>query len=161
MSSPKGYSSVQIWLHWAIAILIIYQLIFGEDMTQVWRSFKSTGVATLGNWAWAHILVGIGVLAFSLWRVSLRLTRGAPEAPAGSSALVVKASAAVHGLLYVLMFAAPITGLVAWYGGVDTAAEVHELLKPAFILLIAAHVGAALWHQFWLKDGLLNRMRRS
>lgn len=161
MSAPKGYSPVQITLHWAIAVLIVFQLIFGEDMSQVWRGLKTTGVATLGTWAWAHILAGIAVLAFSLWRVLLRLSHGAPDAPKGSSPLVIKASAAVHGLLYVLMFAAPISGLAAWYGGVDTAAEVHQILKPAFIILIAGHVAAALWHQFWLKDGLMDRMRRS
>ncbi len=39
-------------------------------------------------------------------------------------------------------------------------ADLHELAKPAFVFLIAVHVVAALWHQFWLKDGLLVRMKR-
>jgi cytochrome b561 len=30
--------------------------------------------------------------------------------------------------------------------------------KPAFIILIAIHALAALYHQFWLKDGTLKRM---
>lgn len=59
------------------------------------------------------------------------------------------------------MIMVPVTGLVAWFGdGIETAADLHELGKPVFIVLIAAHVLAALWHHFWLKDGLLHRMRR-
>ncbi len=58
------------------------------------------------------------------------------------------------------MIMVPVTGLVAWFGGgIETAADLHELGKPVFIVLIAAHVLAARWHHFWLKDGLLNRMR--
>jgi cytochrome b561 len=160
MSAPKGYSATQIGLHWLIAVLIIFQLIFGEDMTRVWRAIKNGTPATLDLWAWAHILVGIAVLVFAGWRLLLRATRGVPEAPHGGSAMATKAAEAGHWLLYALMIAAPVTGLLAWYGGVSSAAELHELLKPLFIILVAVHVVAALWHHFGLKDGLLDRMRR-
>lgn len=160
MSSPKGYSTAQIGLHWAIAALIIFQLIFGESMTDVWRAFRTTGAATLTIAAWAHILVGISVLALLVWRFELRLMRGVPDEPATSSAMMVKAATIGHWLLYAVMFVAPITGLVAWYGGVAVVAQVHELLKPVLILLIAGHFAAALWHQFWLKDNLMARMKR-
>ena len=33
-------------------------------------------------------------------------------------------------------------------------------MKPVTIILVAVHVVAALWHQFYLKDGLLLRMKR-
>ena len=160
MSSLKGYSRVQIGLHWAIAALIIFQLIFGESMGDVWRAFETTGDATLTTAAWAHILVGIAVLALLIWRIELRLMRGVPDEPATSSAMMVKASLIVHWVLYAVMFLAPITGLVAWYGGVAVVAEVHELLKPVLIVLIAGHFAAALWHQVWLKDNLMERMKR-
>ena len=74
--------------------------------------------------------------------------------------MMVKASLIVHWVLYAVMFLAPITGLVAWYGGVAVVAEVHELLKPVLIVLIAGHFAAALWHQVWLKDNLMERMKR-
>lgn len=160
MSSPKGFSSVQIGLHWVIAALIIFQLIFGESMADVWRMFETTGAATLTVGAWAHILVGIAVLALAVWRIEVRLMRGVPDEPASSSARMVLAANVGHWVLYALMFIAPISGLVAWYGGVAVVATVHELLKPVLIILIAGHVAAALWHQFWLKDGLMDRMKR-
>lgn len=159
MSAPKGYSSAQIRLHWLIAALIVFQLIFGEDMGAVWRSFETTGSATLGAWGWAHVVVGIAVLALAIWRLELRWARGVPDAPAGDSARQAKVASAVHWLLYALMVIAPLSGIIAWYGGVAAAAEFHEILKPVFIVLIAGHFVAALYHHFWLKDGLLNRMR--
>jgi len=109
---------------------------------------------------WAHIVAGIAVVALVCWRLALRLTRGVPAAPAGESAAIRVAGHLGHAGLYVLMIGAPITGLLAWYGGVTDLAEVHELAKPALIILILVHVAAALYHHFFLKDGLLDRMRK-
>ena len=59
------------------------------------------------------------------------------------------------------MLALPITGLLAWYGGVTSLAGLHgELLKTLLWVMIALHVIAALYHQFVLKDHLLDRMRK-
>ena len=33
------------------------------------------------------------------------------------------------------------------------------MMKPVIIILIALHLVAALWHQFWVKDNLLARMK--
>lgn len=159
MSAVKGYSSVQIGLHWIVAVLIVFQLIFGEDMGGAWRAVRNGTVPEMSTWVWAHIIAGIAVLVFAAWRLLLRATRGAPDAPAGS-ALMMKAAEWGHWALYALMVLAPVSGLAAWYGGVEAAAEVHELLKPLVILLVAGHVVAALYHQFVVKDNLLARMKR-
>jgi len=37
-------------------------------------------------------------------------------------------------------------------------AEVHESLNWTMVALVAGHVGAALYHQFVLRDGTLRRM---
>ena len=50
--------------------------------------------------------------------------------------------------------------MAAWFGGIDPAAEVHEVLRIVLLALVGAHVLAALWHQFWLKDGLMLRMKQ-
>jgi cytochrome b561 len=155
----KGYSVTQIGLHWVVAGLILFQLIFGEDMGGAWRAVEDGKAPEMTTWVWAHIIAGIAVLVFAAWRLLLRATRGAPAAPAGS-ALMVKAAELGHWALYALMVLAPATGLAAWYGGVEAAAEVHELFKPLLIILVAVHVLAALFHQFVLKDNLLARMKR-
>ena len=157
----KGYSRTQISLHWAVAILIIYQLLFGDDMSHAWRGFRDTGVATMSTAVWVHIIAGVLVLAFALWRLALRFTRGVPAAPEGEGSMMKLAGEAGHWALYILMLALPITGLLAWYGGVTSLAGLHgELLKTLLWVMIALHVIAALYHQFVLKDHLLDRMRK-
>lgn len=159
MSALKGYSASQIALHWLVAVLILFQLIFGEDMGGAWRAVRQGVAPDMTLWVWAHIGVGIAVLVFALWRLALRFSRGAPEAPQ-ASLLTMAAARWGHWALYAVMLLAPITGLAAWFGGVATAAEVHEWFKPVMIVLVAGHVVAALYHQFIRKDRLLLRMKR-
>ena len=65
---------------------------------------------------------------------------------------------AAHVGLYALMILMPLSGSMAWFGGVDLAAQGHNVLR---IALVAVHVVGALYHHFVLKDGLINRMRRA
>lgn len=161
MASPKGYSRVQIGLHWGIALLILFQLIFGEDMTQAWDTFQDGAAPVMSGWVWAHIVVGVAVLVFAAWRLAVRFSRGVPDAPAGLSKMMVLSGEIGHWALYALMFIAPITGLAAWYGGIGAAGELHGWLKPVIIILVVVHIAAALWHQFIRKDGLLMRMKKA
>lgn len=161
MSAPKAYSRTQITLHWVVAVLIVGNLIFGEEIGDAYDALREMGVASYGLMTLGHIGAGVAVLLFGLWRLGLRLKRGVPEATGAGSALSDRAANGVHWAFYALMLAVPMTGLAAWFGGLEAAAEVHELAKPVFIILIGAHVAGALWHHFWLKDGLLHRMRRA
>jgi len=158
--SPKGYSATQISLHWIVAGLIVVNLVFEDWIKAGWRAIEQGGAPVYDAGAVAHIGVGVAVMAFALWRLVLRLTRGVPAAPEGLSPLMRLAGHAGHAVLYALMVGVPAIGLLAWFGASSDLAELHELGKPLFILFILAHVAAALWHQFIRKDGLLNRMRR-
>ena len=157
----KGYSFTQIRLHWLVAGLIFFQLIFSDGMSEAWRTFERTGTTTVTTMAWAHIIGGSLVLALVAWRLILRFTRGAPGAPEGLSPLVKLAGEAGHWALYALMVAMPVTGLMAWFGGITSVSGLHaELLKVILWVVIITHIAAALWHQFIRKDGLLLRMRK-
>ena len=157
----KGFSLTQIALHWGVAVLIIYQLLMGDDMSGLWRQIQQTGPQATTTAAWIHIITGVAVLALVLWRLTLRFTRGVPAAPEGESRALKLAGDAGHILLYVLMIALPVTGLLAWYAGITSLADLHGgILKALLWLVIVGHVAAALYHHFILKDGLLNRMRK-
>ena len=157
----KGYSRVQIALHWAVAAFIVFNLLMGEDMSHLWRDLQQGGTAATTTGAWAHIIAGSLVLALVVWRLILRFTRGVPAAPAGESRALRLAGEVGHLALYVLMIALPVTGLLAWYGGVTSVSELHgEVLKLLLWLVIIAHVVAAAYHQFVRKDGLMDRMRK-
>jgi cytochrome b561 len=86
----------------------------------------------------------------------------------------------VHGLLYVLMVAIPVSGWLmssakgfqtVWFGvlplpdliGKDKAlgdllAEVHKVLNFTLLGLVILHVGAALQHHFIERQPFLQRM---
>jgi cytochrome b561 len=159
-SQPLRYSPVQIGLHWIIAALIVFQLIFGESMADLAEALKDGGTpdATTSFMANAHIWVGIAILALMAIRIAARFLHGVP-APLPASKAQDLAAKAVHGLLYLLMILAPVTGLVAWYGGIEAAGAVHHLMKPVWIVLIALHIAGALYHQFAMKDGTMQRMK--
>lgn len=157
----KGFSRVQIALHWAVALMIIYQLWMGDDMSSLWRQIRQNGATPTTTGAWVHIILGTLILALVLWRLTLRRTRGVPATPPGESRALTMAGDAGHILLYILMIALPVTGLLAWFAGVTSLAELHGgILKALLWLVIAVHVVAAFYHHFVLKDGLLNRMRK-
>ena len=87
---------------------------------------------------------------------------------------------ATHALLYVLLFAVPLTGWtmssargfpVSWFGFFqlpdlvpkskplyDALVTIHQTLAWTLVGIVALHVGAALKHHFYLKDDVLRRM---
>ncbi len=159
--APKGYSRAQIGLHWGMAGLIAVNLIFEDWIKAGWEWIEEGGPALYDAGSLAHIGVGVTILALVLWRLTLRFTRGVPDLPQGGSSIANLAGHLGHGALYALMIVVPVLGLLAWFGASEDLAEVHELGKPAFLIVIGLHVLAALWHHFWLKDGLLLRMKRA
>ncbi|MBR2691036.1 MAG: cytochrome b [Aquamicrobium sp.] len=154
-----GYSSYQIALHWCIAALVLFQLFFGESMTTVVDATEEGHVVTGADQALgsAHYWVGLIILVLVLMRLGLRFASGAPVPADAGPRWMQAAARASHALFYVLLLATPIAGLLAFYLG-DPWGDIHSLGKPAFIILIVAHVTAALYHHFWLRDGTLKKM---
>lgn len=154
---PTGYTAIQILLHWVIVALVLFQIVFAEAMEEAYDAIRDGSTEPVSVMANAHVWVGITILVLAGIRLATRLGYGAPPAPAGTSALQAKAAEAMHWLFYALLFLVPISGLLAWYV-TPAVAELHGFAKPAFIILTLLHAGAALFHQFVLKDGLLRRM---
>lgn len=160
MAVLKGYSARQIRLHWLVALVIMSQVVLSESISQAWRQVEN-GQSPASNWLiLSHVFGGCLVLIFALWRLVLRQTRGVPPAPETEPASLRIVAHLAHLALYALMVLMPLSGLMAWFGGIAAAAEAHEVMKSLLLVLVALHVVAALWHQFWLKDGLLLRMKR-
>lgn len=160
MAELKGYSARQIRLHWIVAVLIVLQFVLHEPIAEAWEMVEDGGSPSASWLILSHIVGGGLILLFAVWRLVLRQTRGVPPAPAEEPAPLRMAAHVGHLALYALMILMPISGAVAWFGGVEAAAEGHEAMKVAMLVLVAVHVVAALWHQFWLKDGLLLRMKK-
>lgn len=159
---------MQIGLHWLVAVLMGSQFLLSDGISAAWRAFRQAGAGSAsglapvaGTLAWEHIIVGVLVLAFAVWRIAARLSRGAPGPAQGETALQVLASKVVHLGLYAVMVGLPVTGLLAWYGQITTMGDLHLLAKTAFIGLVALHVAGAAYNQWVLRNGLIGRMMRS
>ncbi len=156
---PASYSRAQIRLHWIVFALVALQYILHEGMVEAWDALQATGTAGGGPLVGAHVAGGLAVLALVLWRLWLRRARGVPPPVAPAGALTTRIAGLAHGALYALLVAMVLTGGMAWFGGIEAAAEAHSVLRLVLLALIALHVGAALWHHFVRRDGLLARMR--
>jgi cytochrome b561 len=156
-ANATGYSVTQISLHWLIAALVLFQILFGESMDAAMDAAEEGEAISAGDlWlSGAHYWVGIGILALVAMRLALRVASPAPAARPTTP--IEWAASTMHSLFYALLFLVPISGLLAVYVN-DEIGDIHKLAKPVFIALIAVHAAAALYHQFVVRDGTLRRM---
>lgn len=160
MTAPAGYSRLQIALHWLAALLVAQQYLFKDSIAAAWDAIGKGAEPAFDPLVLAHVAGGGVIMILALWRISIRRRRGIP-AMTGDSKIQQAVAGLTHIGLYALMILMPVSGALAWFGGVELGAQVHNILKIALLALIALHVIGALYHQFILKDGLINRMRRA
>ena len=173
-SSDRRYGRVAIALHWLVAIAILGSFSVGLYMADLPLSPQKLKLYSWHKWA------GVTIFLFVVVRLGWRLLHRPPELPVGMPAWQHAVAAATHVLLYLLMFAVPITGWLmssakgfqTVYFGVlplpdllvkneelgDLLKEVHTLLNFSMAALVLAHLGAALKHHFIDRDDVLARM---
>ena len=106
----------------------------------------------------AHVAGGVLILALVIWRLVLKSQRAAPPPPDNEPALLKLAGQLAHWSLYGLLAAMSISGMAAWFGGLEAAAAAHGVLKILLIALIGLHVLAVIFHHLILKNPILKRM---
>jgi len=159
---PETYSKAQIILHWTVAALILFQIVFAEGIEEYGHALRDgqtpgTMDFILGN---AHIWLGVTVLILMIARIALRFIHGAPP-PAPAPKLQDLAAKVAHFLLYAALFIAPLSGIAMWFFGVREAGGPHHLMEKVIVVLVVLHIAGALWHHFVQKDNVLKRMLSS
>ncbi|WFU11732.1 cytochrome b (plasmid) [Rhizobium sp. CB3090] len=157
----SNYSPLQRLLHWTIALLIFFNLLFPDDMNAWHRIVRNGGKPTPDDISAAniHAYVGIVILGLALVRLGIRFMQGVPEEATNEPALFRTAARLTHVALYVWIFAMPLSGIAAYYFGVEAIGSIHAgILKALLWALIIAHVAGALVHQFYWKTDVLRRM---
>ncbi len=159
-SRSAGYTSAQIVLHWVIAALVIYQLVFGEDIVPAFRAYMRGAVPQpeAVSEANIHVYVGLAILLLAMVRLVFRARYGAPGHPAGEALAMRYLAATAHVILYAAIFLMPRTGVLAWYFGLAEAGDLHEIGKPVLIVVVTLHATGALWQHFVAKTDVLRRM---
>jgi cytochrome b561 len=172
-NNRQQWGGMAKFLHWLMALAILGNGLFGLLM-----DLASSPMQKI-NWLALHKSIGLSVLALFLLRLLWRaVDRRPPDEPAPRWQQLT--AHAVHALLYVLIAAIPLSGWwfnsisgkpLQWFklfsvpalGAPDDSLRhfahgVHEYLFWVLVLLLVAHVGAALKHHVFDGDNVLRRM---
>lgn len=167
------YHPLLVALHWILALMIAVALIMGGFVLSEMPNddpFKVTGLR-------AHMTAGMAIGALMLIRLVTRLfTAKPPHADIGNP-LLNTLGIATHWLFYLLVLGMVASGIgisisaglpdIVFGGSGDPLPEdfyayppriAHGIIATLLALLVVAHVGAFLYHQFVRKDGLFARM---
>lgn len=161
MPEARGYSQIQILLHWSIAALVLFQLAVNEGMQRAFNHRLGGSAMDDATGAVIHMVAGIAVLALAIVRLSIRLVRGAPLAHDDKHPILNWLGYATHILLYGFIFLMPLTGAIAWFFGVELSAELHEIGRLILVPAIAFHVLGALAEHFVFRNDSLKRMLKA
>ncbi|MBY0574227.1 MAG: cytochrome b [Undibacterium sp.] len=168
------HSGLTIFLHWLIAALIITALAMGFYMVDL--SFSMTKLK-LFNW---HKWLGVSIFFLVILRLFIRLSQGVPAYPDSMPRWEKRAAALSHLVLYVLMFAVPISGYlytyaagipVVYFAWIELPAligpfpalklglkELHDNLTFSLLIVVLLHLAAALKHRLIDRDKVLQGM---
>lgn len=175
-SDAAHWGSLAKFFHWATVLLILTQAIIGLVMVELPKRPSSIPVYSF------HKSLGLTIFALAilrlLWRAFDRRPRETPGVPHWQQI----GARAGHVLLYVLIFAVPLSGWLFdsasslrplyWFnlihvpsltGGKDDAIKdfaeaAHETLFWILALVAAGHATMALIHHFHNRDETLRRM---
>ncbi len=159
MTRTMEYSRLQKQLHWAVVLLLAAQYLFLDAMGRAFHRTVETGSPDWTVTTTLHLLIGSLILLLALWRIALRLMRGAPLPPAGEPQFAKTAARVTHVAFYILLIALPLGGIAAWFFGLPLMGELHEIGTNLLLIVVGLHVAAVLLHQVWWKTNLLARMR--
>lgn len=168
------YSKAAIFLHWAIALALAFQLGLGWRLEHIPK-----GPALFAAYQ-LHKSVGIAILLLTIARVAIRLIHRPPPLMADGP-LALMLARGVHWLLYAVMLIGPLTGwilvstartkvptllfgVVPWphlpvpHSWHEPAEGVHGAVAWLLLGLFFLHLGGALRHQFMKHENILGRM---
>jgi cytochrome b561 len=170
----EEYSVVARVLHWMIAPLVMAQIAIG------WIAEQDENRTSHIDKLHIHMQLGLIIFALMALRVLWRLYRGAPAPKPAEPKLRRRAASLTHFMLYALLLTMPFSGYYIWsfidapmsfLGAIEmpdlyatmpedetgraVAWYFHVYSSRVLIALIALHIGAALYHEFVLRDRLI------
>lgn len=195
MRVTQRYTKIAILLHWLIALAIFGMFALGWYMSELPKDGPKQmafDLFDLGVYQWQlaeeasprmfyfnlHKSLGVTLLGLIFFRLFWRLTHRPPAMLTTYKAWERKLATGAHHLLYLLMIAMPVSGLIMavnskfgikWFGldflaGLDHPAmrdlfkEAHEAIGALLLILIILHIVGALKHKLIDKDNTMERM---
>jgi cytochrome b561 len=174
MEHSANYTRTAIALHWLVAFALVATFSVGFYMHDLPLSPIKLKIYSWHKWA------GVTIFLLACFRLGWRFTHRPPGPPSGMPAWQHTAAEVVHLLIYVLMFAIPLSGWLmssakgfqTVYFGIlpipdllakdkelgDLLSFVHKMLNFTLAGVVVAHAGAAFKHHFIDRDDVLTRM---
>lgn len=174
-SDAQQWGGAAKFFHWTTVVLILAQGTIGLVMAGLPRGPNIIPVYSF------HKSLGLTIFAFALLRLLWRAFDPRPDEPPTVPRWQALGARAGHALLYLLIFAMPLSGWLLdsasalrplyWFGLIqvphltgpdpalkDLARDAHEYLFWLLIAVAAGHAAMALIHQFHNRDDVLRRM---
>jgi cytochrome b561 len=173
----QGYTTVAKALHWLTVTAIVAQFTVGYWMDGGGGRGRGRGRGRGGEsghgrgrggggddldlldggLTTVHVALGVTILVLAVVRLWWRRRQGLPPWAPTLSARERVLAHWTERVLYVLLFAVPLSGL--WLVLVsDDAVGVHVASHVVLFAALAAHLGLVLKHQLVQRDGLVRRM---
>lgn len=171
-ATVRRYHGALVTLHWLLAVLLLLSLGMGSSVLANLPNSAPGKISALQG----HMVAGGLILLLTLLRIGVRLKTAHPPAASTGHALLDRLAPLTHGGLYLLVLLMAGSGVAMSimaglpaivFGGVGSLPSsfdslppraVHGIVAKLLMLAIAAHVAAALYHQFVRRDGLFARM---
>lgn len=175
---PDGqYSALAKWFHWITVPLMFLAIATGLTIRFIAEPYKMSFYAL-------HESAGLIILFVAIARLAWRGFSTPPLLPAHVPPRMRVAASTVHHLLYAALIIQPILGFMmtnaygfpmagptaflffidfpkfmeAWPALAVVLHWMHSLVGWALPLLLAAHIGGAVYHHAFRRDGTLLRM---
>ena len=169
----KRYTPALVTLHWLMAVLILTALFFGKVVIAPLSDGFEDKLTNLAG----HMIVGLVIGALLIVRLIVRMRAQNPPHAETGNALLNFLGKASHWAFYVLIAVMVISGIAMSMGaglmpmalgsaeavlpdGFEALVprRIHVAASTALVLLVVMHLGATIYHQFFLRDSLVKRM---
>jgi cytochrome b561 len=173
-NTPRRWGAIAQLLHWLIVLFIVAQFTLATLFEQLPAGAKKLTLLS------RHKSIGITILMLALVRLAWRWSNPTPTLPDTLKPYERTLARLTHALLYVLLFAVPLSGWlmssargfpVSWFGFLqlpdlvpknkalyEALLTTHGILAWTLGVVATVHLVAALKHHFVLKDDVLRRM---
>jgi cytochrome b561 len=173
-NSDRDFGTVAKVFHWLLFLMLSFSVVAGNFMASMPKGPEKLQAAGM------HKSFGVILLSLILLRFVWKLVNTTPRPPAGTTAVEHLLAQGMHWLLYVLMFAQPLSGIlmsqaagypVSVFGAfelptlIDKDPETAKMLRSGhgviWIVLavaVAGHIAAAMFHHLVRKDNVLRSM---
>ena len=169
----KRYHPILVVIHWVMLVLIVMAWTSGQFVLEHTPNSDPGKIDALRM----HMIVGLIASAHLILRLITKLRSEQPPHAKTGSALFDKAGVWAPWAFYVviLLIVASGMGTAVFAGLIEIVFQgcgaplpanfddvpplgAHEFVAAILFLLVIGHVVAALYHQYWLKDGLFSRI---